>query len=1260
MLKRNIPDLMAPGILENDAEIEKYSSFSAVSPENSRRLLVYLAVKYLGRPGAIEPPEKYENRWFYHPGHEGTFASADEFLRWRKSSGRDINAPRALIETNMGHVTGTSQTLIDGLILEFERQGILAVALNTIEDTYEKHITDFKPDVLLIWTGKSGKIEFYTNLGAPRLQPMTLMGETIDQWRNPPVDDKKRPPGGGMGMMLVTRESQGIIEPHVVAGSTVPNRDFSKPNIPIPDRMKRFVARAAAYAHLAHKSNLDKKIAIQYLGPPEKDEILVGTQDTVYAESIINLLKQMKQKGYSITNIPEDQNELIGRMIDHGRQILSGEPAELDRLARSGQTMLLPVETYKRWFEAKVPKAQREAVIREWGAVPGKFMVWKDDNGKQYIVIPKIDLGNVVLVPAQGPEIDEFLEQENRKALLARIRKDPYNIIPSHNQLAVNFWIEEGFKTDALIVWEFLVMDYTLPRKMVGLSESDWPDILMGDMPNFRVWPICELNLSLPARRRTCSVLTDHLISPDTTAGVSDELLNLQNDIIKWDQMSEGALEGKFRASITRQARQAHLDQDMHLSLKDGQVLTPEEVRELAGYLNNISREKINVNLHVLGQTPKNELLIPWIVSCLRSRFLEGLSEVITVPKNHDRLPGDRKKYLRAKAEELVGLFLNRNLSAAEAINAIDGKLSDAGMPEKLKEGFNTARQLYDGFAKTHLEIDNILLALDGKFVPPGPGNLPERNPAVVPTGKNMYIMNPEEIPSKPSWELGKQLVDELLAEKLNANGRYPEKIGLSLDFRSTLMDYGVLESQILYLMGVRPVWDASNRVLDVELIPAKELGRPRIDVFIETYDYYVDYLESRLRLWDKAVRMVSKLDEPDNYLFRNREKAYRELKASGMPAERAETLSCARIFAMPPEMLTFTHFLLLEETGDWDSRRELVDVYLAERDYVYTEGCWGKPELGAYKAQLQGTDVILRNITRGGPLAAGWYNGGNLCLVVKELTGRKPDYFVSDLRNPGEEKVVLAEDAMKQDMRATLFNRNWIEGMMKEGYAGAQQMSGGVFSTLGWEINREKSISAETWQEITDIYVRDKKNLNIREFFDTNNPYALQGITQNLLEATRKGYWSPDAATLMEITTSYAQSVVRYGHREPGELNKKLEAFIARTLSAPGPGSQTTKALLDQYRRKTASEMAPPKIAGAQSDVPAVTSPAQPQGQVTGNKLEKIQTNRPDIQKLPEHIGIVLTGLSIILLFLIGFWKRIGVINYDKYSSDKNSADDF
>jgi cobaltochelatase CobN len=73
---------------------------------------------------------------------------------------------------------------------------------------------------------------------------------------------------------------------------------------------------------------------------------------------------------------------------------------------------------------------------------------------------------------------------------------------------------------------------------------------------------------------------------------------------------------------------------------------------------------------------------------------------------------------------------------------------------------------------------------------------------------------------------------------------------------------------------------------------------------------------------------------------------------------------------------------------------------------------------------------------------------------------------------------------------------------MMKEGYAGADQVAIMVSNTMGWKIMRENSVSDDIWNEIASIYIKDKLNLSIREWFESENPYAFQEMTEILLIA--------------------------------------------------------------------------------------------------------------------------------------------------------------
>ena len=122
------------------------------------------------------------------------------------------------------------------------------------------------------------------------------------------------------------------------------------------------------------------------------------------------------------------------------------------------------------------------------------------------------------------------------------------------------------------------------------------------------------------------------------------------------------------------------------------------------------------------------------------------------------------------------------------------------------------------------------------------------------------------------------------------------------------------------------------------------------------------------------------------------------------------------------------------------------------------------------------------------------WYIGGSLSLAIKELTGREPEWFLSDVRDPDRAGLVAAEDALRRDYRVRLFNRKWIEGMMKEGYAGADQIAVHVSNTMGWAIMRDGSVSDDIWNEIAAIYVNDKLGLSLRQWFETREPLRLPG----------------------------------------------------------------------------------------------------------------------------------------------------------------------
>jgi magnesium chelatase subunit H len=57
-------------------------------------------------------------------------------------------------------------------------------------------------------------------------------------------------------------------------------------------------------------------------------------------------------------------------------------------------------------------------------------------------------------------------------------------------------------------------------------------------------------------------------------------------------------------------------------------------------------------------------------------------------------------------------------------------------------------------------ELGALVDALDGKYTEPGPGGDPIRNPAVLPTGKNIHALDPQSIPTQAALKSAALIVE--------------------------------------------------------------------------------------------------------------------------------------------------------------------------------------------------------------------------------------------------------------------------------------------------------------------------------------------------------------------------------------------------------------------------------------------------------------------------------------------------------------------
>ena len=127
---------------------------------------------------------------------------------------------------------------------------------------------------------------------------------------------------------------------------------------------------------------------------------------------------------------------------------------------------------------------------------------------------------------------------------------------------------------------------------------------------------------------------------------------------------------------------------------------------------------------------------------------------------------------------------------------------------------------------------------------------------------------------------------------------------------------------------------------------------------------------------------------------------------------------------------------------------------------------------------------------------------------------------YYGDTREPEYVSVRTLADEVRRVVRTKLLNPKWIDGMKEHGYKGASDIMKRVSRVYGWEAATQE-VDDSIFDDIADTFVNDKV---MREFFEENNPYALEEISRRLLEAESRGLWQPNQKTIDELKENYLE----------------------------------------------------------------------------------------------------------------------------------------
>ncbi|MFC6824920.1 cobaltochelatase subunit CobN [Halopelagius fulvigenes] len=411
-------------------------------------------------------------------------------------------------------------------------------------------------------------------------------------------------------------------------------------------------------------------------------------------------------------------------------------------------------------------------------------------------------------------------------------------------------------------------------------------------------------------------------------------------------------------------------------------------------------------------------------------------------------------------------------------------------------------------------EIPRTADALAGEYVPPGGSGAPTRGGVdLLPTARNFYTLDPRKVPAKSAWRVGREVADGIAERHRGEQDEYPEEVGVVAWGTPTVRTRGETIAQVLALMGVEPVWTDAGRVDDVEPIPLDELGRPRIDVTTRVSGLFRDAFPQAAGVVHDAVDAVVELDEPHemNYVKKHVEEEAERLADEGV--ENPEKAARHRVFTTRPGGYGAGTNKAVDE-GNWEGRSDLADVYvrwggyaLGSRGRVSEAHDAFERRLGSVEATVKIEDTAEQDEFD----SSDWYAfHGGFITAVSEIAGEEPASYVGDSSDPDNVSVYTNEEKVRKAMRARVLNPDWLDSMEEHEYKGAGDLSTTVDVVLGWDATTGV-VSDALWSDVAEKYAFDEER---QEWMREVNPWALESISDTLLEAIERGLWDADDGT--------------------------------------------------------------------------------------------------------------------------------------------------
>lgn len=498
------------------------------SDDNVRAMVQFLLNRYAKDTGWVAAPEAaapidYPDTGLYHP----------DLPQRITTDAADIPGPKgAKITVGVvmlrSYVLSADTAHYDGVIRTLEAKGMRVLpafaggldARPAVETYFQGKI-----DALVSLTGFSlvggpayndndAAVKMLAELDVPYLAAHSLEFQTLGQWAEST---------GGLGpiettMLVALPELDGATCPTVFGGrlgsegcagcaQACQAGVEAKAMVPCPERIESLAEKTLRLGNLRRTRNADKKVAVVLFGfPPNAGAVGTAAYLSVF-ESLFNTLTEMKARGYTL-NVPDTVDALRAQILNgnaaqYGQEANVAAHVDADTIVRTSPHL-----------------AEVEAV---WGPAPGR--VQSDGRG---VFILGAELGNVFVgvQPAFGYEGDPM------RLLFER------GFAPTHAFTTFYLWLRNTWAADAVLHFGMHGALEFMPGKQAGMGARDWPDRLIGELPNIYLYAANNPSEASLAKRRSGAVTITHLTPPLSTAGLYKGMAELKDSLTRWRGMA--------------------------------------------------------------------------------------------------------------------------------------------------------------------------------------------------------------------------------------------------------------------------------------------------------------------------------------------------------------------------------------------------------------------------------------------------------------------------------------------------------------------------------------------------------------------------------------------------------------------------------------------------------------------------------------------------------------------------------------------------